>query len=134
MEKKKIIEWQKALRSGQYHQWWGGLKNDDCYCALGVLCDISGVDWVAEGSSDDEGKNLASLDGYLTHGTLPWPLTAEFEVMGTMPFKPVLVVDGGLYGSISGLNDDLGMTFDEIADFLDTFLDGERSFLKGSGE
>lgn len=33
----------EKLRSGEYKQTKGGLRNDDCFCALGVLCDISGL-------------------------------------------------------------------------------------------
>lgn len=32
--------WIKALRSGNYKQTESVLRKDDCFCALGVLCDV----------------------------------------------------------------------------------------------
>lgn len=37
--------WLKALRSGEYKQGVGYLKNGDEFCCLGVLCDLAGVRW-----------------------------------------------------------------------------------------
>lgn len=36
--------WIEALRSGEYQQGEGLLKEYDYYCCLGVLCDVSGGD------------------------------------------------------------------------------------------
>jgi hypothetical protein len=33
-------EWVKALRSGEYQQGRGGLRSEDKYCCLGVLCAV----------------------------------------------------------------------------------------------
>lgn len=33
-------KWVEALRSGDYKQTTGYLKRDNCFCALGVLCDL----------------------------------------------------------------------------------------------
>lgn len=33
-------KWIEALRSGDYRQGFGGLKKEDCFCCLGVLCQI----------------------------------------------------------------------------------------------
>lgn len=39
-------EWVTALRSGEYRQGKGFLRNsDDEYCCLGVLCDLAGMQW-----------------------------------------------------------------------------------------
>ena len=42
-------KWLAALRSGQYEQTEGVLRNGDGFCCLGVLCDIyaqeTGVEW-----------------------------------------------------------------------------------------
>lgn len=37
-------KWIAALRSGQYKQGFGHLKNQDCYCALGVLGVVCGYE------------------------------------------------------------------------------------------
>lgn len=43
MTKEAAEKWAAALRSGQYKQCQGRLKNEkDEYCCLGVLCDING--------------------------------------------------------------------------------------------
>lgn len=45
--RKQLID---ALKSGKYKWTEGRLRQDDCFCVLGVLCDISGLGtW-----SDDE--------------------------------------------------------------------------------
>ena len=39
--KKRIKNlWLKALRSGKYRQGTAGLRAEDMYCCLGVLCDL----------------------------------------------------------------------------------------------
>lgn len=43
--KKEIAEkWVEALRSGEYKQVRGSLKEDGRYCCLGVICEINGKD------------------------------------------------------------------------------------------
>ena len=42
-------KWIEALRSGEYKQAQHQLRDGDCFCCLGVLCDIhsreTGVEW-----------------------------------------------------------------------------------------
>jgi hypothetical protein len=46
----RIDKWVEALESGRYKQGTGRLRDRDCYCCLGVLCDISGVgEWNSTG-------------------------------------------------------------------------------------
>lgn len=33
-------KWLEALRSGRYAQGTGSLRYDECFCCLGVLCDV----------------------------------------------------------------------------------------------
>lgn len=40
MNKRIKLRWLKALRSGDYHQGTAGLRTNDMYCCLGVLCDL----------------------------------------------------------------------------------------------
>lgn len=44
MKKEIADKWIQALRSGEYRQAPGHLKDSDGYCCLGVLCEISGLD------------------------------------------------------------------------------------------
>lgn len=39
-----IDKWLTALRSGEYEQGYGQLYEEEKYCCLGVLCELSGVD------------------------------------------------------------------------------------------
>lgn len=41
--------WVEALRSGQYKQGSGGLKINNCYCCLGVLCELHRQDFSGKG-------------------------------------------------------------------------------------
>lgn len=55
MKKEIADKWTKALRSGEYKQGAGALKRDDCYCCLGVLCDISGLgEWDNRARSSEQ--------------------------------------------------------------------------------
>lgn len=45
MDKKIKKVWVKALKSGEYTQASGSLKDGDWFCCLGVLCDIQGYNW-----------------------------------------------------------------------------------------
>jgi hypothetical protein len=53
MKKEVLGIWINALRSGQYEQASGALRNKNGYCPLGVLCDLSKLsDWKAEPNSN----------------------------------------------------------------------------------
>lgn len=41
MKKRIANKWIKALRSREYEQGFGKLKNGNKYCCLGVLCEIA---------------------------------------------------------------------------------------------
>lgn len=41
--------WVEALRSGQYKQGQGCLKQNDAYCCLGVLCELHRQDFPGKG-------------------------------------------------------------------------------------
>lgn len=43
MDKELKEKWVTALRSGEYRQTTGELKDEYGYCCLGVLCDIANV-------------------------------------------------------------------------------------------
>lgn len=68
MDKKLKAKWVKALRSGRYKQAEGFLKTaDGKFCCLGVLCTISGADWVAGAQNEQYptigGKRLDIVNG-----------------------------------------------------------------------
>lgn len=107
--------WIEALESGKYRKNVGSLRRTgaqgECFCALGVLCDISGLGvW---GEPDEEGET-----GYEVMGEVDWigVPQAVREWAGTsvrMPFAGV----GDRRATVSGLNDN-GASFAEIAAML----------------
>lgn len=71
MRKGKLIIWLDALRSGDYTQTRGALRNDFGYCSLGILCDLSKL------SSWDK-------DIYETH---------KYSYLGQVNYLPIQVGD-----------------------------------------
>lgn len=46
-------KWLDALRSGKYKQGKGLLRDrNDCFCCLGVLCDVAGMRWIPGATED----------------------------------------------------------------------------------
>ncbi len=58
LNKELVTKWVEALRSGKYKQTKGSLHKGDAFCCLGVLCDITGVQWT-------ERKVKASIPEYV---------------------------------------------------------------------
>lgn len=95
MKKDIAIKWVEALRSGKYVQGHGQLHNaqDNTYCCLGVLCDITGT-------SLDENINLSPAQKNATS----------------------LSTSNGIYNSLNEClseKNDNGMSFTDIADIIE---------------
>ena len=95
--------WLEALRSGEYQQGRSYLKKDNKYCCLGVLAEKMGVldkDGLCFGES-------GTLDGWIDQGTCP-----------------LREGDRGIVSMncLAGHND-LGKTFEEIADIIEQNAD-----------
>jgi len=89
MDKEIRDKWVTALRSGEYVQGQGYLKDDGEYCCLGVLCEI--------------------------HPDFDFPVS-EWE---TALDKSILGFDDDIQRRLIEMNDIDGYTFDEIADFVE---------------
>ncbi len=105
-------QWVNALRSGEYKQTEGQLKDSVGYCCLGVLCDLhakAGLDkWV--GNSYGEGIQE-------TYGS-----TALVRLWsGIDALKTTYVLINGRNNSLANHNDN-GATFLEIADAIEEQL------------
>ena len=106
-----ITEWQKDLRSGEYHQGKGQLvEGGDNYCCLGVACET--------------GLRLGILDASLETGDQgpndPMPGKWFYDLFGSR--DPAIDIPDDEYNnrdSLSGLNDDREWDFYQIADGLD---------------
>lgn len=104
-----------ALRSGQYQQGRGGLRNGQSYCCQGVACDISGLGtWEAHACGD-----------YTYMGLLiQWPPhirdSLGFDQWTADQF--VWMNDGGRLSAplpMEGYTLEDRCTFDEIADCME---------------
>lgn len=99
--------WIEALRSGRYKQTRGQLRDDEGFCCLGVLCDISGL-----GKWDQNGCYRRNLSGHRLD--LPF-FVAEWAELPSYP----LASDNT---PLAELNDFSGLTFPQIADIIERDL------------
>lgn len=115
MKKYKAMKLVKALRSGEYKQGKDALVNsDDKFCCLGVACNISKLPlpWYL----GDYGWNI---DGSYTE--LPDSIQKEYgfyDNIGGRRDESSLDIGGEYYGSLANANDQ-GVTFDQIADYIE---------------
>lgn len=129
--------WVEALRSGQYRQTHSVLSRISpevdpfdphghygpdarLYCALGVLCDVSGVgEWVAWHGREGH------LFGYMTYGQTPdlpslySPSRLVRAWLGYPPGERIRVPWAGGMSDVSVLNDSAQLPFSQIADILE---------------
>ena len=102
-------KWLEALRSGKYDQTSGQLRAGNCFCCLGVLCDIFNPSgWV---KSD---------------GTYEWVYGEgpdESHEVGVLPsnFRNTYGINSGIESNLILMNDD-GMRFPQIADYIEAKL------------
>lgn len=125
MEKALKEKWFKALRSGQYKQTIGALKrqseNGDCrYCCLGVLCDVSGEGKWVEGEWLENpllGARFCELGYTFVDATMTGTLSLEFTT------RHQIYLD--TRALLIAMNDHKGMSFKEIADWIETNIKEE---------
>lgn len=141
--RENIQKWVDALRSGEYAQtkgvlyrkepgryekWDAGIRGYESvdaptgYCCLGVLCDIAeknGVDFsdtveVYDLETDDVVEVTRAGDWWRDDvGSLP---VAAQDWLGILDDDPELFFDEDKRWTAAGANDELGLTFAEIAD------------------
>jgi hypothetical protein len=115
-------KWVAALRSGQYEQGKSVLRSGDRYCCLGVLCDISGLGTWVPVSAAETGE----------HGTYRYQFADKHSgSIGLLPFD--VLSWAGLDNDAAAVDDmpdhmqpvtmnDIGRTFEEIADSIEAHL------------
>lgn len=124
-------KWLEALRSGKYVQGTDCLRNsEDQYCCLGVLCDVYDTSqWHPEISFGKHRKYCTTDD--FDDMYIPFSLYKAFGVSSHNPKLPVsgdlqrrLENDHNIHTTDIGLArlNDLGFTFNEIADLIDQYL------------
>jgi len=113
-------KWLKALRSGDYKQTQGRLKNHERYCCLGVLCDVVKNYKHVQGKwhGDIFKCGSGNMDMALPYSVRELVDTDSIGIgtEGTLPTK--VKHDGSLRTCLSALNDH-GMSFKKIADVIE---------------
>jgi hypothetical protein len=110
-QKKHRAVYYAALRSGKYSQCKNILRSgDDCFCCLGVACDVAkndlGVEWIKVEGFDQ--PYVFGNEG----GVLPPDVQDYYGFPGANPF----LNEGIGQSEASYLNDMLGYSFNQIAD------------------
>ncbi len=130
-----VKHWVEALRSGKYKQGRRALRNkDNEFCCLGVLCDISkqdlGIDWELDDEEEiysmEESKGVLpdKVWEYLGKGATNYKVemsATNSKILSSLFEEGVLLKN---YAYLVTLNDCYGISFDQIADFI------EEEFLK----
>lgn len=122
--------WVAALRSGEYKQGHGALCQDDpreggkdgkLYCCLGVLAELAakaGIVSPAKKEEEEEGVSVRWLyssksgdySSFLSREMRKWAGIEDRDPTVTIHSRSV---------PLSKLNDELGYTFDDIADVIE---------------
>ena len=107
LTEKQKSDWIAALRSGEYKQGSEFLKRDGKFCCLGVLTEINGWSFENQTYLSEEGAEAVKADAATGTGNL--------EFMGLPKYKDTT------YPTLAAMND-AGVSFAEIADFLEEHL------------
>lgn len=114
--KENIRKWVDALRSGKYKQAKERLRDKNSYCCLGVACDVSGVGKWQKDFWNSWEYAVYEAPGDVNDLDLPKGVQKWLGIRLANPkFKRV---------PASQLNDEMGKTFEEIADYI------EKKYLK----
>ena len=106
-----------ALRSGAYPQITGRLCNSSGYCCLGVISEIQGRLTNSNGLYTD---GVGGSNGDLSSNN---PLCSVFQECGHFPEGVLVESYGEKAIHLVGCNDNLGLTFLEIADIIEQIWD-----------
>jgi hypothetical protein len=120
VNREAVAEWVAALRSGEYTQGTGALKQDNeqgtRHCCLGVACEVFAERLGLTERVSQAGTHL--FDNF--EGNLPPDVQAHLGLHGASPY---VNTSPGKEVSLVRMNDDCGKTFAEIADAI------ERTYL-----
>ena len=114
MNKQIKMKWVRALRSGDYKQGFGTMRDkNDCFCVLGVLCNLH-----AE-AHPLVAKRERSKGSYLGRsGTLP----LEVQKWAGLTSDSPKVGNGPDAQSLINLNDSRKLSFKELAGIIEFSL------------
>ncbi len=108
--------WTDALRSGQYIQTKRTLRRADCFCAVGVLCDIyskeKNIGW-EDANKYSEQKSILGICGVAPDEIEEW---AGLDDISLSP------ATSNSYDRVIKMNDNSNCTFEQIAEYIDKNL------------
>lgn len=107
MDPQLKAQWLEALRSGKYVQTTGQLHNAKGFCCLGVLCNV------VDPNAWDDGDEWVYGEGENTTRDMV-ELPAGFKMRAKL--------SGSFEHKLVQMNDEQGMSFAEIADFIERNL------------
>lgn len=119
-----------ALRSGEYQQGKGRLRDGNKFCCLGVACDVFKRETSIGGWDELEGCgchfSIKSDDGLTIQSSMNYLIDSIVNWFGFPDSNPV--IKGETTTNASTLNDQYGHDFNAIAGaFERTFLAGGRN-------
>ena len=111
-------KWVEALRSGKYSQCEGTLQNVEGYCCLGVACDVY--------EKEAEVKLPRNKHGFYELDTLSGGFKVVRDWLGLVDSEGGMPPFKGqkdqryIYTTLTKLNDHARMSFNEIADVIES--------------
>lgn len=115
-------KWVAALRSDEYQQTTGRLRDENGYCCLGVACDVARSEGLGDWDGNHFDTQCGQEDQVLTRDVADWLGLANsnggLTTAGADAFRGVEPEDF-LTSNLAKLNDDDGLTFDAIADVIE---------------
>jgi hypothetical protein len=121
MNKEWKEKWLTALRSGEYNQDKAFLKTKEGFCCLGVLADLMTEE-------EDAWEDAVSCDSWANRGVFRLRESGHVSHMPTaLQTKAGLIGAQGKDGkailaTLMGMNDHEGMSFADIADYIEETL------------
>lgn len=107
LTKQLLQKWVKALRSGKYKQGEGELRNNNHFCCLGVLCDISKAGrWL------EDPDNFGSFT-YIVGKGKEYGMDLRNEYNKDEPC--LFNMDNGFMNTLTAMNDVRKRSFSQIA-------------------
>lgn len=113
--------WIEALKSGEYEQGSGALRDGDTYCCLGVLCDLHDKMHDRKKTWKNSSKHIGYNDYSYGGQTAILPqMVAKWAGLQSHDPK-VSGGDNGEHMTLSAAND-FGFSFAQIADMIEEYL------------
>jgi hypothetical protein len=134
VNKERVQALVDALRSGEFPQTTGKLRDETGYCCLGVACevyrrDLNKGEWDGAAFNIGEIKHTDQYSDNVAEGVLSKMVQEYFGFKSTHPLikysgKPIVEFRGRSKIGLAELNDIARLNFNQIADII------EENFLK----